>query len=209
MIRRRVAVAVAILVLLAGFAIARAGTALTVADPLQKADALVVIGGRVPFRAIRTAALFKDGVAPEVWLTMGYRNAAEVEMERLGVRPTLEHVYSQQVLERLGVPTAAIHVIPVRNNNTATEMRTIASYARQRKVARVVLVTSDYHSRRVRTLWRKLVGTSPEAIVQYTDAEPFDERRWFADAADGWTVSREWFGLLNAWLGFPVRSEHW
>jgi uncharacterized SAM-binding protein YcdF (DUF218 family) len=207
--RRRVGSAAAILILFAGLAIARAGTFLQISDPLQNADAIVVIGGRVPFRAMKGAEFYQQGIAPQVWLTMGNRNAAEIEMERLGVVPTLEHVYSQAVLERLGVPREAITVIPGRNNNTATEMRTIASYARQRKVARLVLVTSNYHSRRVRTLWRKLVGASPEAIVQYTDAEPFDERRWFADAADGWTVSREWFGLLNAWLGFPVGSEHW
>ena len=209
MTKRRLGAAAALLILLAGFAIARAGTFLTVSDPLQKADAIVVIGGRVPFRAMKGADLYKQGVAPEVWLTIGNRNAAEIEMERLGVHPTLEHVYSQQVLERLGVPSRVIRIIPGRNNNTATEMRTIGGYARRNGAARIVLVTSNYHSRRVRTLWRKLVGDSPEAIVQYTVAEPFDERRWWADSADGWTVSREWFGLVNAWLGFPVRSEHW
>jgi uncharacterized SAM-binding protein YcdF (DUF218 family) len=206
---RQIAAAAAILVLLAGFAIARAGTFLRINDPLQNADAIVVIGGRVPFRAMKGAELYTQRIAPQVWLTMGNRSRAEIEMERLGVVPTLEHVYSQAVLERLGVPREAITVIPGRNNNTATEMRTIGTFARQRKVSRVVLVTSNYHSRRVRTLWKKLVGASPEAIVQYTEAEPFDEERWWADAADGWTVSREWFGLLNAWLGFPVGSEHW
>src|SRR5688572_14019055 len=164
--RQRVGSAAAILILLAGIAIARAGTFLRINDPLQNADAIVVIGGRVPFRAMKGAEFYRQGIAPQVWLTMGHRNAAEIEMERLGVVPTLEHVYSQAVLERLGVPREAITVIPGRNNNTATEMRTIASYARQRKALRLVLVTSNYHSRRVRTLWRKLVGASPEAIVQ-------------------------------------------
>jgi uncharacterized SAM-binding protein YcdF (DUF218 family) len=207
---RRLAVAAGILlVVLMVIGVMRAGTVLIVADPIQKADAIVVIGGAIPFRAMRAGALYKQGLAPEVWLTEGYRNAAEIELERLGVHPTHEHVYNQAVLERLGVPAAAIHVIPDRNNNTATEMRSIGRYARARKVSRVMLVTSDYHSRRVRTLWRKLVGTSPEGLVQYTDADPFNGRRWWADAADGWQVSREWFGLLNAWLGFPVRSEHW
>jgi uncharacterized SAM-binding protein YcdF (DUF218 family) len=108
----------------------------------------------------------------------------------------------------MNVPRKAIQIIPGRNNNTAMEMQTIAWYARGRGAARVILVTSNYHSRRVRMLWRKLVGDSPQAIVQYTDAEPFNERRWFLDTADAMAVSREWFGLLNAWLGFPIRSEH-
>jgi uncharacterized SAM-binding protein YcdF (DUF218 family) len=201
--------AVGLALILAAFAGTRAGVALRVSDPLQAADAIVVINGKVPFRAMKGADLYKQHLAPEVWLTMGNRNAAEVEMERLGVRPTLEHVYSQAVLEKLGVPANAIHVIPGRNTNTATEVKTIAAYAKQRRVARVVLVTSSYHSRRVRSLWHRLVGDSPRAIVQFTDEEPFDAGRWWTDAADAWTVSREWFGLLNASLGFPVGSEHW
>jgi uncharacterized SAM-binding protein YcdF (DUF218 family) len=210
MTRRRIAAAAAgLLIALAVFALMRAGTSLIVSDPQQKADAIVVIGGKLPFRAMEGGALYKRGLAPEVWLTMGNRNAAEIELERLDVQATPEHVYSQQVLERLGVPRRVIRVIPGRNNNTATEVRTIGRYARERRVSRIILVTSSYHSRRVRTLWRKLVGGAPEAVVLYTTTEPFDAQRWWADSADAWTVSREWFGLLNAWLGFPLSSEHW
>jgi uncharacterized SAM-binding protein YcdF (DUF218 family) len=210
MIKRRISAAVAVvLVVLIGFALSRAGTSLSVKDLLQPADAIVVINGKVPFRAMKGADLYKQHLAPEVWLTMGNRNRGEVEMERLGVRPTLEHVYSQAVLEKLGVPPKAIHVLPGRNTNTATEVKTIAAYAKQHRVARVLLVTSSYHSRRVRSLWHRLVGDSPRAIIQFTDEEPFDADRWWTDAADAWTVSREWFGLLNASLGFPVSSEHW
>jgi uncharacterized SAM-binding protein YcdF (DUF218 family) len=194
---------------LGAFALSRAGVSLRVSDPLQPADAIIVIGGKVPYRAMKGADLYKQHLAAEVWLTMGNRTSAEVKMEQLGVRPTLEHVYSQAVLERLGVPSGAIHVIPGRNNNTATEMKTIAAYARQHRAARVILVTSSSHSRRVRSLWHRLVGASPQAIVQYTDEEPFNAGRWWRDTADVWTVSREWFGLMNAWLGFPIRSEHW
>jgi len=207
--RRRITVAAVLAIVLVVFAVSRAGRWLQVSDPLQPADAIVVLGGKVPYRAMKGADLYKQQLAPEVWLTMGNRTEAEVEMVRLDIRPTLEHVYSRGVLERLGVPAKAIQVIPGRNNNTATEVKTIAEYARQRGVARVILVTSSYHSRRVRVLWTKLVGASPEAIVQYTDAEPYNERLWFADTRDAWRVSRELFGLLNAWLGFPVRSAHW
>jgi uncharacterized SAM-binding protein YcdF (DUF218 family) len=207
--RRIVAAAAVVVIALAVLAVMRAGTSLIVADPLRNADAIVVIGGRLPFRAMEGAAIYKRGLAPEVWLTMGNRTAAEIELERLDVRATPEYVYSQQVLERLGVPRHVIRVIPGHNNNTATEVRRIGRFARERRVSRVILVTSSYHSRRVRTLWHALAGGSPDAIVRYTAAEPFNPRRWWADTADAWTVSREWFGLLNAWLGFPLSSEHW
>jgi len=158
---------------------------------------------------VKAADLYKQGLAPEVWVTMGNPTTAEVEMQRRGIYPTLEHAYSQMVLEKHGVPTISIRVIPGRNNNTATEVKRIAGFARQRRAARVILVTSSYHSRRVRALWHKLEGDSPQAIVQFTDEEPFDAGRWWMHTADARRVSREWFGLLNAWLGFPIKSEHW
>ena len=206
---RRIAVAIVILLAIGLFAASRAGVWLRVSDPLQPADAIVVIGGRVPYRAMKSADLYNHHLAPEVWLSMTNRTDAEIQMEKLDIHPTLEHVYSQAVLERLGVPVNAIRVIPGRNNNTATEMKTIAAFARSRHSGRLILVTSSYHSRRVRTLWHQVAGNNPPAIVQFADNEQFDAGRWWADTADAWTVSREWFGLLNAWLGFPLRSEHW
>lgn len=210
MTRRRIAATVLVLLVLLGvFALSRAGTALSASDPLKPADAIVVINGRIPWRAMKGADLYKQRLAPEVWLTVGNRNRAEIEMEGLDVHPIQEHVYSQQVLEKMGVPANVIHVIPARNRNTADEMRTIGSYAKHRGTKRVILVTSSYHSRRVRSLWHQLVGESPQAIVQFTEGEPFNAGGWWKDTADAWTVSREWFGLLNAWLGFPLKSEHW
>ena len=190
-------------------AVARAASVLVVDDTLQSAVAIVVFGGKVPFRAMKAAAIYREGWAREVWLTQGGRFADEIALEHIGIARTPEYEYNRAVLERLGVPGDAIRVLPPRNNNTADEVRTVAQQLRATSGARVILVTSSYHSRRVRTLWRQLVGSTPEAIVQYTRDEPFNQDRWWADAADAWTVSREWFGLLNAWTGFPISSEHW
>jgi hypothetical protein len=51
-----------------------------------------------------------------------------------------------------------------------------------------------------------LVGSRPEAVVRYTPDDPFDPDRWWKTTSDAMAVSREWFGLLNAWIGFPIRS---
>jgi uncharacterized SAM-binding protein YcdF (DUF218 family) len=88
-------------------------------------------------------------------------------------------------------------------------VRTVARALREARVERVILMTSSYHARRVKALWRRLVGTQPEAIVRYTSGEAFDPAHWWRNAADARIVSREWFGLLNARAGFPVTSEHW
>ena len=37
--------------------------------------------------------------------------------------------------------------------------------------------------------------------------DPFDSAQWWRNSTDAQTVSREWFGMLNAWVGFPVGAR--
>ncbi len=194
---------------LAPLALKAAGTWLVVADPLQSARSVVVFGGQVPFRAMEAAAVYKQGWTGEVWLTRGRIQEDDLALAKLGIDRTAEHEYSRQVLERLGVPSDAIRVLPERTVNTADEVRAVARELKATGGGRVILVTSKYHARRVKVIWHALVGSRPEAIVRYTPDDPFEPRRWWRSTTDAMAVSREWFGLLNAWTGFPVKSERW
>lgn len=210
--RRRLLITIASLaaaLVLLPLAFTMAGTWLVVADPLQPARSVVVFGGEVPFRVMEAAAVYKQGWTREVWLTRGGLYADDVALAKLGIERTPEYVYNRQVLERLGVPSEAIRVLPGRNVNTADEVRTVARELQAAGGDRVILVTSKYHARRVRVFWHTLVGPRPEAIVRYAPDDPFEPRRWWRNTADAMAVSREWFGLLNAWAGFPVKSERW
>jgi len=157
---------------------------------------------------MEAAKIYKDGWVHDVWLTEGGLSANDAALAKLGINPPPEYAYNRQVLERLGVPGGAIRVIQGRNNNTADEVRTIAQALRSSGGERVILVTSSYHTRRVKALWRAL-DQRPKAIVRSAPGEAFDAEHWWRDAADASAVSHEWFGLLNAWAGFPVKSEHW
>lgn len=94
--------------------------------------------------------------------------ADNVALEQLRIERTPEYVYSRMVLERLGVPTAAIRVLPERNVYTADEVRAIIRGLQETGDGRVILVTSSYHTRRVKVVWCKLAGSYPGAIVRHT-----------------------------------------
>lgn len=208
----RVLAALVFLVVLLTFAplaLTAIGTWLVTEDPLQHAPAVVVFGGQVPFRAMEAAAIYRQGWTHEVWLTQRGVDPEDVALARLGIQRPPEYAYNRQVLERLGVSSNAIRVLNERNVNTAEEVRVIARELRSHGADRVILVTSKFHTRRVRVLWHALVGNHPEAIIRYTPDDPFEADHWFRNTEDGMAVSREWFGLLNAWAGFPVKSEHW
>src|SRR5262250_127408 len=66
-----IAAAIAALVLLVASisAFFTVGRWLVVEDPLQRADAIVVLSGRMPQRALEAARLYREGYATQIWLT--------------------------------------------------------------------------------------------------------------------------------------------
>ena len=143
-----------------------------------------------------------------MWLTRTSLFSEDSGLAQPGIDRTPEHVYSRMVLERLGVPGTAIRVLSGTNYITADEVRTVARELTRYGGDRVILVTSSYHTRRVKILWHALVGKYPEAVVRYTRDDPVQPRRWWSNSADVAAVSHEWRGFLQFWTGFPVKSEY-
>ena len=179
------------------------GAWLVVEDPLVPARAVVALGGELPFRAMEAASIYRQGWALEVWLTQPPQDAGDAALRQLGIQVPNEDVYNRAVLERLGVPAAAIRVLSQPAQNTAQEVQVIAEELQRVGGGQVILVTSKPHSRRVRATWRALIGE--HAIVRYATSDPYNAHQWWRHTGDALAVSREVFGLLNVWAGFPVR----
>ena len=181
---------------------------LVVEDPLRRAATVVVLGGDFPFRAVEAADLYRRGWAPEVWLTRPSNPEQEAALARLGLPGSGgEERGNAAVLERLGVPAGAIRVLPARVLNTAQEVGAVARELTGQGGTVAILVTSKPHSRRVRSTWRAVVGSGPGVIVRYPAADAFDAGGWWHNTRDALAVSREVFGLVNVWAGFPVRVD--
>jgi uncharacterized SAM-binding protein YcdF (DUF218 family) len=187
--------------------VSRLGYWLVVADPLEPARAIVVLGGPLPFRAIEAASIYRQGWAPEVWLTKEASTAEGLALDRLGVNVVRGETYNRQILERLGVPTHAIRLLNDRVRNTVDEARLVAHELKASGADRVILVTSKTHTRRVRATWSATVGASPRAITRYAEEEPYHPESWWRNTRDALDVSREAFGLVNVWVGFPVQPD--
>lgn len=183
------------------------GQWLMVADPLEPAKAIVVLSGRVPFRAMEAASIYREGLAPEVWLTREVVGPEEAALGRLGVAVVRGDAYNRTVLERLGVKPEAIRVLAAGVRNTVDEMRLVAAELGRDGGDRVIIVTSKAHSRRVRATWAAIVGASPRASIRFAREEPYDARSWWRNTRDALDVSREVFGLVNVWAGFPVQPD--
>ncbi|HMD84396.1 MAG TPA: YdcF family protein [Terriglobia bacterium] len=207
---RRWLILLAVLALLAGsafWAFRKVGRWLVAPDALQHARAIVVLSGRLPFRAMEAADLYRQGWAPEVWLFRDETDEADAAFARLGIPHPSEEEYDQQVLMRLGVPAAAIRILEPPTTNTVSEAKLIAEELRRQGGDKAILMTSPLHTRRVKTIWRLVVGDHPQAILRYDSSEPSDPDHWWRATQDVEAVVHELLGLVNAYLGFVAEPR--
>ena len=177
-----------------------------VQDELEPAQAIVVLSGRLPDRARQAAELYRQGFAAQVWVS--HPVSAAEELQELGISYVGEEFYNQKVLMALGVPADAIRVLDRPIVNTEEEVVEIATELRREEAEKVIVVTSKPHTRRVRAIWRRLVGESPRLIVRYASTDAYDGEHWWRHTRDALDVVRELLGLANVRTGFPVRPAN-
>jgi uncharacterized SAM-binding protein YcdF (DUF218 family) len=179
------------------------GRWLIVEDPLQHASAIAVLSGRMPSRALEAARIYHGGYAPEVWLTHSMEPGAA--LAALSVPFSDEDAYDKLILMHEGVPENAIHVLDPSVLNTEDEINTIGQALQRQSDRKVIIVTSKVHTRRTKSLWNRLSARRGQAIVRGVSDDSFDAAHWWRSTSDVFDVAREILGLINVWLGLPLR----
>lgn len=203
---RIVALAVALaMCAAAAFAFRGTGRWLVREDALAPADAIVVLSGSMPARAEQAARVFQLGYAREVWVSRP--DSPGQELESMGIHYVGEQDFNRAVLIHEGVPDAEVRIFPKPIVNTEQEIEEISAQMQREGKTSVIIVTSLQHTRRVRALWRKLAGKNSRLVVRGAPQDSFDADHWWRNTHDALSVVREILGLINVWLGLPVRPE--
>jgi len=174
-------------------------------DPLSPADAIVVLGGSLPYPAEEAATIFRMGYAPEVWVSRPDNPAAEVE--KLGIHFVAGEEYNREILIHVGVPEAALHILPNTVEDTEQEIKEVAQELRRTGKSRVIIVVPPEHTLRVKSLWKRLVGGSPKVVVRAAHEDPYDADHWWRNTTDWMSVVHEIVALMNDWAGLPARPH--
>ncbi|HXO88803.1 MAG TPA: YdcF family protein [Candidatus Acidoferrales bacterium] len=174
-------------------------------DPLAKADEIVVLSGTMPARAEEAGRIFQMGYAPQVWVSTP--DSPREELAAMGIPFSGEEDYSRAVLIQEGVPADAVKIFPQPIVDTENEIEEISAQMRRDGKTSAIVVTSPQHTRRVRVLWSKLAGGNLRLIVREAPQDAFDADHWWRNTRDTFSVVRELLGILNAWLGLPVRPH--
>ena len=189
-------------VLLGAFACPRAGRYLVVDEPIQPADALVVLAGARVGRWLEAVDLYREGKGKHILLSPGYLEDAEVQLRARGIRYPAATDLIRDAMVQMGIPASVISSIPDGMDNTADEALAAARIARERGWTSIIVVTSPYHTRRsLFAFQRELKGTGITVQVRGTRYDDIDPDRWWKRRGDFRFVTWELQKLIAYRLG--------
>lgn len=155
---------------------------LIVDDPLQQADAIVVLGGGTGDREVTAARLYAEGYAPVVITTgstLPLPGMAEVTWAELSARELTRH----------GVPQESIIQSDDGSSTCGDAQSALAALPSGAK--RVIIVTDPFHTRRAK--WSFERGASGVRVIAVA-ANPswFDPSAWWTDERGLIVVEQEY-----------------
>lgn len=166
-------------------------------DPLEKADALIVLSDDNFYadRATRAAELFREGHAPLV-VASGRRLRPNA-----GIAELMEH----DLVER-GVPKDKILRFAHDGDSTKEEAEALAKLAKSKKWRKAIIVTSNYHTRRAHYIFRRVFPQDIETRVASARDGDFDPTRWWEKRKSTKELMQELAGMLVAF--WELRHEN-
>lgn len=156
-----------------------------VVDERQKADAILVLAGETEHRPALAVALMQLGFAPRVILDV----------------PQNERVFGADAVQLAQAwidkqpQASALSICPITGLSTKAESFESAECLRRAGVHTVLLVTSDFHTRRAREIYRKEQPEFTFFVAASSDATQFGER-WWQHRQWAKTNLDEWLRLL-------------
>jgi uncharacterized SAM-binding protein YcdF (DUF218 family) len=197
----RGAIVAAVFLLLGALTLPRLGAWLVVEDPLQKADAIIVLGGTLYERPLEAVELYKDGWAPRVFLIRELSDWGEALLKERGIPHTSEVDLQIDVIQRLGVPRDAIGVVEPANS-TAEESGHVRALVAREKFSRVIVITSKQHTRRARLVFNRRLGPAGVTVImRATRYDRADVNRWWANRSTLRFTLFETQRLFAYWIG--------
>jgi len=182
-------------VLLAALAVAFAVAAgnILVVDAPERSDAIVVLAGETDHRPARGLQLLDQGYGRRLVLDVPAR--AEI----FGIEEVqLAMKYAQDRPE-----AASTRVCPIFGRSTRDESHDAAKCLAEMEGTRILIVTSDFHTRRALSIFRHEVHGKTFSIAAAHDDAQFGtrwwtHRQWAKTCADEW-LKLLWWNAVDRW----------
>lgn len=145
-----------------------AGFWLKVDEKPVKSDAIIVLAG-TPTRAFYAADLYRQGYAPQVFVSRPMRDYSLKMLDEIGVSFPRQEEVDKEVLLKKGVHEKNIHFFGQSSLSTIQEAEVTNKLFRGNS-CKIIIVTSPYHVRRANMIFKdtmqdcqvKVLGTTYE-----------------------------------------------
>jgi uncharacterized SAM-binding protein YcdF (DUF218 family) len=160
-----------------------------ISEPATKADAIVIMSDDNFYadRATEAARLFRQGFAPIV-VASGRRLRPSGDMSELS-----EH----DLIER-GVPKEKIVRFPNDADGTSDQVRLIGKFATDHNLKKLIVVTSNFQTRRTRYIFEKTAPPGVEVSVASAQDGDFNPELWWEKRKSVKGFLSEIVGLADA-----------
>jgi uncharacterized SAM-binding protein YcdF (DUF218 family) len=157
----------------------------TISDPLEHADAIIILGGSIGVRSAAAADLYKQGLAPLVAV-----GVSRVDQGR-------EADLNRQMLMKFGVPANAIVGFRFGPHSTYGEARGVLSWARVNGVSKVIVPVEIFQTRRVRWIFnRELAPAQIRPMIQAITPPSYNSENWWLREEGRMNFRKELIKLL-------------
>jgi uncharacterized SAM-binding protein YcdF (DUF218 family) len=165
------------------------GEGWVIEDTLERSDAILVLSDDNFYadRATRASQVFRQGLAPVV-VASGRRLRPYA-----GVAELIEH----DLIER-GVPKDKILRVAHDADSTREEAITLAQVAKQKKWRSLIVVTSNFHTRRARYIFSHVFPKDTKIRITGARDGDFDPDRWWENRASIKDLVREMASMVVA-----------
>jgi uncharacterized SAM-binding protein YcdF (DUF218 family) len=147
-----------------------AGEYWVVEDPLAKTDAAVILSDDnfAGDRATRAVEVFHGGFAPRI-IASG---------RRLRPYAGVAELMERDLVDR-GVPKEAIVRFPQDGDNTIEEAQALLPLVTKQRWKSLIVVTSNYHTRRARYIYKRVFPGTIEIRVASARDSAYDPSNWW------------------------------
>jgi uncharacterized SAM-binding protein YcdF (DUF218 family) len=188
-----------------GWWLAAAGRWLDVSETPHAADFCLVLSGDFESRPFAAAALYRKGfIHRGIWLT-------QIAPDTIFPQGFDSETAARRILEATGVPGGNISVLEGQCATTFDEAQALKRQLAKYPDATVAVVTSDYHTRRSRWVFRQVIGDAADRL-QFVAAptDYFNADNWWRVEEGIASYPKEffklpfyyiWYGPGLIWLG--------
>ena len=189
-------------ILLGGLGLCLAGYWLVLDEEPVKSDAIIVLGGSVA-RPLHAADLFHKGYAPVIYVGVPMIHDQTENLEKIDVRIVRDEERYKEILLKKKVPEKAITFFGSCHISTVEEAESLKRVIGDRPL-RLLIVTSLYHTRRAKAIFRGIMPNSEICMV----ATPYEKfaRKWWTEKKSALAVVLETAQPLFYHLGGAFRS---